>query len=356
MFGAADTAAAGTGGVRNQPAAMPDPSRMRMQQPGSADSAESTAASASSIAQSAGSTAATASSSSDSSNGSSSSSSSNNIVNVASSTIPKGLLDECVDVFDQQSSSAGMVQGVLSTGSPPSRRICSSTTFVYPMRYGPFTACGNSSRAVNTAALTTADTRVRTEDRTEIPVEVFGCSPALLVKDFCAQAYGDPSYSWSVSTRAEASALRLPLHTAGNNTYNVSYERHLEVSNPRLNVRFELHNPGSNPMAGAHATYVVNTTCGRNDTATITVGSFACNSGNEIQGLKKAQCAFEVSLQCAAEGTVAMLLLTSTGRVVAAGPMAFTAPAVTEDGIISEAVQGACVEVSCPAAAARMIS
>jgi hypothetical protein len=269
-------------------------------------------------------------------------------VDLASSTIPKGLLDECIDVSDQQGSSAGMLQGTLTSGQPPSRRICSSTTFVYRLRYGPLSSCGNSSRAVNTAAFTTADTRVRTEDHTEIPVEVFGCSPALLVKAVSAEAAGNPSFTWSVQTHAEASALRLPLNTAGSNTYNVSFERHLEVHNPQLDVRFELHNHGSMPVAVAHATYAVTTaTCSGKDTATTTAGSFMCNNGGEIQGFSKAQCSFLVPLKCAAGGEVAITLLTSTGRVVTAGPVAFEAPAVDGSDDLAGYVLGACVEVSC---------
>jgi hypothetical protein len=278
---------------------------------------------------------------------SSSSSSSTNSLDVASLTIPRGLLDECVDVSDQQGSSAGMLQGKLISGHAPSRRICSSTTFVYRLRYGPLLSCGNSSRAVNTAAFTTADTRVRSEDHTEIPVEVFGCSPALLVKAVSAGAAGDPSFSWSVQTRAEASALRLPLHTAGNNTYNVSLQRHLEVRNPQLNVRFELHNPGSSPAAVAHAMYAVAITCSGKDSATITAGSFTCNSGDAIQGFRKAECGFLAPLKCAAGGTVAITILTSTGRVVTAGPVDFEAPVVDGKDELAGDLQGACVEVSC---------
>ncbi|KAF6265173.1 hypothetical protein COO60DRAFT_1697991 [Scenedesmus sp. NREL 46B-D3] len=74
--------------------------------------------------------------------------------------------------------------------------------------------------------------------------------------DECIDASGDLSYSWDAQTTAEASALRLPINTAGNNTYHVSFVRRPEVLHPQLAVAFELQNPGSSPVAVAHATYV----------------------------------------------------------------------------------------------------
>jgi hypothetical protein len=187
---------------------------------------------------------------------------------------------------------------------------------------------------------------VKIEDKTELPIEVHGCSPALVAKVVGAEAVGVPSFSWDIQTKAAASALQLPLNTAGNNTYQVSFVRSSEILNPQLSVTLELQNLGSSPVAVAHFTYVINTTC--ESKAQTAVGSFTCNSGKQIQGFSKAKCSFPVPLQCAKGGTVALTLLTSAGRVVAAAPAGFKAPAAPAAAAAGDLTgdPNACVTVS----------
>jgi hypothetical protein len=57
------------------------------------------------------------------------------------------------------------------SGTPPSGRVCSTTTFTYTVRYGPYSDCA-PRKSTNAASFQTVDTITRGSSQSEVYIQV----------------------------------------------------------------------------------------------------------------------------------------------------------------------------------------
>lgn len=262
-------------------------------------------------------------------------------VSAVSAAEPVGLLDDCADVSHELGFEPGLLPGRVVSGKAPGGRICSSSVYVYSVRYGPYESCSTGSKAAAAVRLLAGDTRRVRSTVTEVDVNVHGCKPGLDAIVAAARPTADVTASWEMRMHAEHAQLQLQPGQVVNNSYTVSYNRQLAASAPRLFVIISLRNSGhSTPLIG-DASYHVNVTCGAQ--THVRSNAFACAS-NKVAPGGSANCSFVVPLPCAAKGLLQAQLQLSTGQVVRTPVTEFAAPDLDQLATM-DASGSACVKV-----------
>jgi hypothetical protein len=262
-------------------------------------------------------------------------------VSTVSAAEPVGLLDDCADVSHELGFEPSLLPSRVVSGRKPTGRICSSSVYVYSVRYGPYESCSTSSKAAAAVRLLAVDTRRVRSTVTEVDINVRGCKPGLDAVVAAARPTADVSASWDMRMHAEHPQLHLQPGQVVNNSYTVSYNRQLVASAPRLFVIISLRNSGhSTPLIG-DASYHVNVTCGAQ--TRVRSSAFACTS-NKVAPGGSANCSFVVPLPCAAKGLLQAQLQLSTGQVVRTPVTEFAAPDL-DQLVDMDASRSACVKV-----------
>lgn len=252
-----------------------------------------------------------------------------------------GMGDECVDVADTFLVGNGTVAGKLVMGSPPSGRVCKTTTFTYTMRYGPYADCA-PRRAVNTATFQAGDSGTRGSASSELELRVEGCaSPAgLKVSPLRAVTSAKGGYAWTASKRADVGELALGQDAAASVTYTVDFKRVGAKSGATLVADAAVSNPGAAPVALEAASFTATLVCdGYRRTAS---GPAVCESMT-VPARGKVVCRAAGAMPCAGTGSYS-LVLTGTGGLQVTGPA--TAFAFNEAALAQQAGGSACADVA----------
>eukprot|EP00775_Hariotina_reticulata_P008484 gene8484-8666_t len=238
----------------------------------------------------------------------------------------KGMLDECAQVGDSLAVGTTFLTGDLVSGEKPKGRICDSTTFVYTIRYGPYTTCGSQSRTLGTAVLTADDTNTFSSAKTDIPVTVSHCGPDLVAKVTAASGVQDIKYNWTLSYKQQQPGLlNLSWNKAGNYSFSVAYAKGIALGDVRLNVTVNLQNSGPATLSITEAQYVVHGTC---DHQNVTKGgSFSCGDSS-LTAYDNRRCSFLVHLDCASAGKVELRLKTLNSGMPVTAMSSFEEPAI----------------------------
>jgi hypothetical protein len=192
---------------------------------------------------------------------------------VASGTTPapnsallQGLQDECVDISDGFQPGNDTVQGAVIAGNRPAGRICTTTTFVYTVRFGAFNNCFVRN-AINTAAYVTADTKTRGISKREVEVTVSGCTAPVMAKVTKLRTKGEGAYAWSVSKTSSPTSLMLMQGLPGNVRFSINYQRTVVATNAVLNATVSIENIGFVPIVVDNFEWRTTTTCEKGPTA-----------------------------------------------------------------------------------------
>lgn len=232
-----------------------------------------------------------------------------------------GLQDECVDVGDVFTQGDGMVAGTLVSGSPPSGRICSTSTFTYTLRYGPYNDCA-PRKSVNVATFQTSDTLTRGSSQSETYIILEGCgSPAALrVTPVKAITSAKGGYSWAVNTQADTEELAVPQGATGEVTYTVDVKRTGSKSGATLTADVFVVNPTSYPIVLEAVTYTATTMC--DGFPKTTSGRVLCD-GSAVPARGRIPCRAAGSVPCAGNGAYTLVLTTAGGLTVTGNPTPF---------------------------------
>jgi len=247
-----------------------------------------------------------------------------------------GLQDECVNIADAFVTGNNTVVGKLVAGTPPSGRICSTTTFTYTMRYGPYGDC-LPRKSINAATFQTVDTATRGSSQADVAIRVEGCAnpSGLKFTPVKATTSARGGYSWAVSKRANQDQLALGQDASATVTYTVDFKRTGAKSGATLNAEVSVANPASYPITIEGATYTANSVCdGQTKT---TSGPANCDSST-VPPKGTITCQIAGAVPCASTGAYTLVLTAGGGFTVASNPtpFAFNTQALSAQNIGSQ--------------------
>jgi hypothetical protein len=258
----------------------------------------------------------------------------------AAADVLSGLQDECVDVADAFISGDAMVTGRLVSGSQPSGRVCSTTTFTYTMRYGPYADCV-PRKAINAATFQTTDTKARGSSQSDVAVKVEGCANPSVLKvlpvNVTTSAKG--GYTWSVTKRADREELALGQDATATVTYTVEYKRIGAKSGSGLAAEASVSNPTPYPIPIEAASYTATTMC--DGQAKTTSGPVSCDGG-AVPPKGKLSCKIAAAVPCASYGAYTIVLTAGGGYTVTSPPTSFT---FNTEMLAAANIQSECAEV-----------
>ncbi|GBF87295.1 hypothetical protein Rsub_00006 [Raphidocelis subcapitata] len=251
-----------------------------------------------------------------------------------------GLQDECVDVADAFTQGAGMVAGTLVSGSPPSGRICSTTTFTYTLRYGPYNDCA-PRKSVNAATFQTVDTLSRGSSQSETVIAIEGCaSPAALrVVPVKAITSAKGGYSWAMAVHADTEELSLPQGATGEVTYTLDVKRTGSKSGATLTADAFVTNPTAYPVVLEAVTYTATTMC--EGFPKTTSGRVLCD-GTSVPARGRLACRVAGGVPCPGNGAYTLVITTAGGLTITGNPTPF---AFNMQQLGASNLAGACADV-----------
>ena len=250
-----------------------------------------------------------------------------------------GLQDECVDVADTFLTGSGTVEGALVSGTPPSGRICSTTTFTYTMRYGPYGDC-QPRKSVNAATFQTVDTQTRGSCQSDLAIAVEGCvNPAALkITPLRLNTTGGSGYTWAVTKRADQAELALGQDATAIVTYTVDVKRVGAKAGMSMLAEVAVSNPTPYPVPVEGATYTATTMCA--DGGKTTSGPVVCDA-DAVPAHGKIVCKVNAAVPCAGAGAYTVVLTSSGGVSVTSVPTPFA----FDSAAIAAKSSGECADV-----------
>ncbi len=234
-----------------------------------------------------------------------------------------GLQDECVDVADTfLTSESNAVEGRLISGSQPSGRICSTTTFSYTMRYGPYGDCVGR-KSVNAATFQTVDTQTRGSGQSDVNINVEGCANpgALKIAPGKLTTISNGGYSWSVTKRVDQQQLAIGQDSTATATYTVEYKRSGAKAGTALSADVSVSNPSDYPIPVESVTYTATTMC--DNQGRTTSGPVTCDA-DVVPAKGKINCKVAASVPCASHGAYTVVVAAANGFTLTSIPAPFT--------------------------------
>ncbi|KAI8465061.1 MAG: hypothetical protein J3K34DRAFT_525684 [Monoraphidium minutum] len=248
-----------------------------------------------------------------------------------------GLQDACVEVSDTFVEAAG---GKLVSGTQPTGRICSSMTFTYTMRYGPYADCA-PRKAVNAATFQAVDTKAAGSDQADVAIALSGCANpgALRAASLKVRTSAVGGYTWAVTKRADRDDLALGQDATGTVTYTVDVRRSGTKAGATVGADAAVTNPTDYPVAVESATYTATTMC--DGAAKTTSGPVTCDAAT-VPARGKVGCKLSAVVPCAGNGAYTIVLVAGGGFTLTSTPtpFAFNASALAKAGADS-----ACADV-----------
>lgn len=239
----------------------------------------------------------------------------------------KGLQDECVEVKDVFATGEGYTTGIITAGTFPAGRICSSTVFTYTVSYGPYGDCWKR-KALNQATFMAPDTQTTGSASAPVEVQVQGCGAPVAASTKSYAVWAKKSYVWTVAKSAEPSALQLQQGKAGNVKYSISYKRTASLVQPKLSATVQFDNLAvSDAVTLTKFNYNVKSRCVDGEQSR--TGTFKCAANTIPAGGTPLSCQVVVDLPCAAPGTF-LAYATVGNSMVQATPFTFPAPQATD--------------------------
>ena len=245
-----------------------------------------------------------------------------------------GLQDECVTVSDTflTDKDPSSVAGKLVAGTPPSGRVCATTTFTYTVRYGPYSDC-SARTSFNEVTFAGADTRARGASRADVAVRVEGCAnpTALRIAPVKTLASARGGYVWTASTRADKGELVLGRDATATVTYTVDVKRSAAKSGASFTAEVAVTNPTASAVPIEAVSYSAKTMC--DGAAKTTTGPVACDAMT-VPAHGRVTCTLAGALPCASNGAYSLVLTAGGGFTVTSQPtpFAFNAQALAEQG------------------------
>jgi hypothetical protein len=232
-----------------------------------------------------------------------------------------GLQDECADVADTFVTDGGAVEGQLISGAMPSGRICSTTTFTYTMRYGPYGDCA-ARKSVNAATFQAVDTQTRGSSQSDITIAVDGCvnPSALKISPGKLATIAKGGYGWTVTKRADQKDLVIGQDATATVTYTVEYKRVGAKAGSSVASDVYLSNPSDFPIPVQAATYTATTMC--NEQARTTSGPITCD-GESVPAGGKIACRVNAGIPCTGHGAYTVVITSSNGYTITSAPTPF---------------------------------